>query len=436
MKKIKINKVDEVIYYEKLDNGLDIYIYKKEGFEKKCCYIQTKYGSLNNEFIPINEDKYVKFPLGIAHFLEHKLFESNDNSNIFSLFEKNGAYVNAATSYDKTFYYFSSSSNFYDNLSLLINMVETPYFTDENVEKEKGIIGQEIDMYLNDPESFMYKKVYSNSIINSPLKYDIAGSFDDINQITKEDLYKCYNTFYNPSNMSLFIAGDIDPVKVIDFIKKIEEKRSINKINKIVNKEYSEPEYVLKKEEVVYHNVTKTKICYTYKNILPKVDKEKDFLRRFYIRIFLSTKFGDCSSFSENLIKEGLVNSYFYYDYTFIDNIALIFFSGDVIDDVKVQNRIEESLKDLNDLEEMFDLYKRNFISGYVNSFEGIDNVINSLRSMVNTYGTVFDNLYELYSNASFTDYLSVIKSLSLENKSKVIVKNKEDLNVRSKRSN
>ena len=436
MKKIKINKVDEIIYHETLDNGLNIYIYKKEGYQKKCAYFQTKYGSLNNEFVPIGKKDMKLFPLGIAHFLEHKLFESNDDSNTFELFEKNGAYVNAATSYEKTVYFFSGSDHFYENLNLLIDMIENPYFTDENVEKEKGIIGQELDMYSNDPEQAMFNELYYNSIINNPLRYDIGGTKEEVNKITKEDLYECYNTFYNPSNMSLFIAGDIDVNKVIDFIKEKESKRSISKLDNIVKKEYEEPLNVLKKEEVIYHNVTKTKIGYAYKIILPKDRKEREFIRKFYIKVFLSTRFGSTTGFSEKLIKDGLASSYFYYDYSFTDNIVMIFFTGDITDDLKVQKLIEDRLNDLTNLDTMFNLYKRNFISSYVKSFESIDNVINNLRSMVNNYGVVFDNLYDLYSNSSFEDYLNTIKSLDFSNKTKVIVRNKEDKDVRSKGSN
>ena len=196
MEKIKIKVVDEIIYHEVLDNGLNVYIYKKEGMQKKSVYFQTKYGSLNNEFIPAGSKNMKSFPLGIAHFLEHKLFESDDNSNIFELFEKNGAYVNASTSHDYTVYFFSCTNHFYDNLELLIKMVLSPYFTDENVEKEKGIIGQELDMYSNDPNQAIFERLFYNSIINSPLKYDIGGTKEEVNKITKEDLYECYNTFY------------------------------------------------------------------------------------------------------------------------------------------------------------------------------------------------------------------------------------------------
>ena len=427
MKKIKIKVVNEIIYHEVLDNGLNIYIYKKDGFQKKSAYFQTKYGSLNNEFIPINSENMKSFPLGIAHFLEHKLFESSDNSNVFELFEKNGAYVNASTSYDYTVYYFDCTEHFYENLGLLIDMVQTPYFTDDNVEKEKGIIGQELDMYSNDPNHAIFERLFYNSIVNSPLKYDIGGTKKDINKITKEDLYECYNTFYHPSNMSLFISADDDVDKIINFVKEKMNKRNYETSFKVTKKQYLEPKEVAKEEEVLFHNVAATKIGYSYKIILPKVSINEDFLRKVYIRIFLATKFGSTSLFTEKLIKEKLVKSYFYYDYTFKDDIIMIFFTGDILNDDLVNKRIEKELENFENLENMFYLYKKNFISNYVKSFENVDVVQNSLRTMVNNYDMVLDNIYELYDNASFDDYLNTIKILKFKNKSKIIIKNREN---------
>lgn len=138
MNSIKISKINANVYYDTLDNGLEVIVYKTPGFQKKMAFFQTRYGSLKNEFIPIGQTKMKSFPLGIAHFLEHKLFESEEKISYFEEFQNKGAYLNAATSYDKTYYYFVCSDNFYDNLTKLIDMVQTPYFTDENVEKKKG----------------------------------------------------------------------------------------------------------------------------------------------------------------------------------------------------------------------------------------------------------------------------------------------------------
>ncbi len=427
MKTIKIKKLNEIIYHETLDNGLNIYFYKTPGFQKKMAYFQTKYGSLYNDFIPINASEMKSFPLGIAHFLEHKLFESNDNESVFQKFEKNGAGVNAATTYDKTYYYFFGADHFYENLEILINMVQNPYFTDENVEKEKGIIGQELDMYSNNPSQVLLQKLYYNAIVNHPLKYDVGGTKEEVNKITKEDLYECYNTFYHPSNMILVIMGDLDEHEVFEFVRKNQAEKHFEKSKEIKLKKYEEPEKVVKKEETIYHNVVSPKIGYAYKFILPKLDDKKSFLRESYIQLFLATKFGSTTEFTEDLIKKKLVKSYFYYDYVFKDNIAIIFFAGDILDDEAVNDLIEEKLHDFSDLKEVFELYKKAYLSSYVKMFEVPDSVLNHIRIYVNRYGYVFDDLYELVEGISYDEYLKYVQSLKFNQKTKVTVLGKEE---------
>ena len=190
MEKLEIKKLDEVIYKEVLSNGLTVYIYNKPGFISNYAFLDTKYGSVNNDFIPVGGKEKKNYPLGIAHFLEHKLFESSENESVFEKLENYGAYVNAATSYDKTYYYISTSNNFKECLKILIDFVYSPCFTDENVNKEKGIIGQEIDMCNDNPDRFMYQTLTYNVLDKSYYKYDIAGTKEDIDKITKEDLYK------------------------------------------------------------------------------------------------------------------------------------------------------------------------------------------------------------------------------------------------------
>lgn len=427
MEKIKIKVIDEVVYHEKLENGLDVYLYKKPGFQKKTAFFQTKYGSLNNDFVPLGKDKIKSFPLGIAHFLEHKLFESSDDTDVFEAFEKNGAYVNAATSYDKTYYYFTTSNYFYESLELLLDMVQSPYFTDENVEKEKGIIGQEIDMYDNNPDEFLYSKLFYNTFKENPVKYNIAGTKESIASITKEDLYECYNTFYHPSNMFLVIAGDFDENEVVSFVKKNQAAKKFPKAGKIVNKEYLEPEEVVTQEAVFTHNVVATKIGYSYKIILPKLEAKEDFLRAFYVWLFMSTKFNDTSGFVEKLIKDKLVKSYFNYDYVIKDDFLVILFIGDVIKDDEVKKRIEKALTSEEDLKRGFELYTKANIAGVVKRFETPDAVQGFIRGQINNYGFIFDDVYELYKNVSFEDYMKFVKTLKFNNLSKVIVKSKEE---------
>lgn len=426
---IKISKINANVYYDTLDNGLEVIVYKTPGFQKKMAFFQTRYGSLKNEFIPIGQTKMKSFPLGIAHFLEHKLFESKEKINYFEEFQNKGAYLNAATSYDKTYYYFVCSDNFYDNLTKLIDMVQTPYFTDENVEKEKGIIGQEIDMYSNNPNQTIYDKLYYNAFVKSPMKYDIAGTKKDIKKITKEDLYECYNTFYHPSNMFLVVVGDLDENEVFETIKKNQSSKRFEKPFKIVCKKYEEPSKVAKKEEVISHNVSATKFGYAYKMKIKELSDEKeDYKRRFAIKTFLRIKFGCLSGFTEYLIKNNLVKSYFNYSHEIGKDFVLIIFSSDILDEKKVKSLIDEKLLENIDMKKEFELFKKAAISNYVKTFESPDSICNHVRFMYNEYGKIIDDCYDIYSNITYDEFVSYIKGLDFNNQTKIMITKKEEV--------
>src|SRR5690606_13607321 len=208
MEKIHFPQLDEQLYYEKLDNGLDVYLLPKTGFYKTYATFTTKYGSIDNHFVPLGKEEYVKVPDGIAHFLEHKLFEKEDG-DVFQKFSRQGASANAFTSFTRTAYLFSSTSHVEKNLETLLDFVQEPYFTDQTVEKEKGIIAQEIRMYDDNPDWRLYFGMIKNLYEKHPVRIDIAGTVESISAITKDMLYTCYNTFYHPSNMVLFIVGPV-----------------------------------------------------------------------------------------------------------------------------------------------------------------------------------------------------------------------------------
>lgn len=198
----------------KHSSGLDIYIKEMKGFSRVEALFGTRYGSINTMFRTAGETEYTTVPDGIAHFLEHKLFE-NEECGVFELYAKTGAMCNAFTSFDKTCYLFSCSKNYTENLRILLDFVQNPYFTKENVEKEQGIIGQEIQMTQDNPDWRILFNLLKSMYHNHPVKIDIAGTVDSIAEIDADLLYKCYNTFYNLNNMVLSIAGNIDADEVL-----------------------------------------------------------------------------------------------------------------------------------------------------------------------------------------------------------------------------
>ena len=418
MEKLEIKKLDEVIYKEVLSNGLTVYIYNKPGFVSNYAFLDTKYGSVNNDFKPVGGNEKKNYPLGIAHILEHKLFESSENESVFEKLENYGAYVNAATSYDKTYYYISTSNNFKECLKILIDFVYSPCFTDENVNKEKGIIAQEIDMCNDNPDRFMYQTLTYNVLDKSYYKYDIAGTKEDIDRITKEDLYECYNTFYNPSNMSLTIAGDFDVEDILKFIKNcqlIDEKT-----NKIKQTKIKETDNIPVKYEKYKHNIKVNKVGYCYKINYDNINKKELFILKKYLNIFYSILFDGTSGFHKYLINKNLIHSRFEcdYDVLFNDNITLLlYFIADAKDKEKFKKVLEDKILKTKDIKKEFEKRKKNILARFILSFESLEGVVSAIRSNFHNYDDeIMIDAYHILKSLNYEDFIKFIESINLDN--------------------
>ena len=237
---IEYNNINEKVYQYSHSSGLKAFVIPKKGYQKKYATFATNYGSIVNRFIIPGQSEEIRVPDGIAHFLEHKLFEQEDGS-VIDKFSALGSNPNAYTSFNQTVYLFSCTDKFHENFELLLNYVQNPYLTDENVEKEKGIIGQEIRMYRDNPEWRVYFNLLAALYKNHPVKIDIAGTIESIADINKENLYLCYNTFYHPSNMVIIVVGDVDPDKVFENIETaIKVKTNPGEIKRIFEEEPEE----------------------------------------------------------------------------------------------------------------------------------------------------------------------------------------------------
>ena len=201
------SNLGETVVEERLSNGLLVRIVKKPGFSKAHAFLAVNYGSMDTKF----EKNHVQYssPQGVAHYLEHKMFDMPEG-NIMQLFSKYGGNPNAFTSYDITAYYVECTSHFRENLELLLQYVSTPYFTQESVEKERGIIAQEIKMYEDNPDSRLYENLFAALYTHHPIRHSIAGTVKSIGEITAQTLYDCYHGFYIPQNMMLCVVGDVD----------------------------------------------------------------------------------------------------------------------------------------------------------------------------------------------------------------------------------
>ncbi len=311
MKVIKYDKINETLYHYVHPTGLKVYMVSKPGFSKFSASFSTHFGSIDNTFVPINETEEVTVPDGVAHFLEHKVFEQEDGEVVFETFGKLGASANAYTSFDLTNYYFWSTDNYEENLKTLIKFVQAPYFTDENVEKEQGIIGQEIKMYEDNPNWRCYFNLLQGLYSNHSVRQDIAGTVESISEINKEILYKCYNTFYHPSNMVMCVVGDFEPEKIAKIID--ETLKPLAPAKEIPRQYKKEPVGANKHKVIQNLPVSSPIFCVGFKDNNVGNDVIK---RRAAVTIALVMLYGKSSVTDNYLYDNKLINSHLGYDYT------------------------------------------------------------------------------------------------------------------------
>ncbi len=423
MKKTKIEKFDLDLYYEKLDNGLEVYMIPKNNCNNVYVTFSTKYGSNDIEFVPINSKKMIKVNDGIAHFLEHKLFEQKSGVDPFTFFSENGADANANTNQVKTTYLFSGTNNTIENINYLLDYVQDPYFTDKNVEKEKGIITQEIKMYLDDPDTILYETLLKNTFNIHPIKYPIIGTIESINKITKEELYTCYNTFYNPSNMFIVITGNIDKDEVIKTIKENQKKKKFKTINEIKTKKYDEKDEVcLEHQTIDASNITIPKTAIAYKI---KYDKNL-YINLLYLLILFDIKLGATSDFTKTMMDQKIINSDLYIDYINTDKHIVITIFGESKTPDKLLEKIKEEMHNLDTKEEEFARKKKTLISSLIYISDNIFSLNHNVMNDIIKYGQFNEDKYNVIKDLNYIDYERFINNLNLNNTSSIIVEPKK----------
>lgn len=373
MQIIENTKVKEKLYMDKLENGLTVMIIPKKGTIKKYAIWGTHYGSINNDFVVPGEENETKVPDGIAHFLEHKMFEQENGTNSLDTLTAIGANANAYTTNDHTAYLFECTDNFEEAFTELADYIQHPYFTDENVEKEKGIIGQEIMMYDDYPEWTLYINAIKAMYSKNPVRIDIAGTIESISHIDKEVLYKCYNTFYNPSNMALVLCGDFEIEKTMEFVKsKLLPTKAIGEIKRIFEEE---PEEINQKQIKAEMEVSIPSFMIGYK---VKSEKEEIVKKHIALEILLNMLAGKSSRLYEKLYEEGLLQAPLDLDFEFAENYAHILIGGQSKEPEKVQERLNIEIKRLkndgvNDAD--FERTKKTIYGQYVKEYNEVGDI-------------------------------------------------------------
>ena len=369
------------------ESGLKIYILEKPLYNSAYAIFGTKYGSIDNVFSVNGEQTEV--PEGIAHFLEHKLFESEDG-DAFTRYAETGAYANAFTSFDKTCYLFSCSSRFYENLAILLDFVQSPYFTAATVSKEQGIIGQEIRMYDDSPGWRVMFNMLLAMYKNHPVRIDIAGTTESIAEITDQLLYKCYNTFYNPQNMFLCIAGNVNTEKIL---KMVEEQLKPKERFDLCRITPDEPDEVLKPVVAQQLEVATPLFCFGYKE---KADVMPSVKERICTAVLLDIIAGDASPLYKKLTEDGLINDEFSFEYFNGPGYASVIFEGESQNPQLVAEAIKNEVNRLKEEginKKLFTAVRSSLYGNAIRSFNSIESITMGLVDCAMNDTDLFDEV-------------------------------------------
>jgi len=401
--------LQEKIYYQKAPGGLRVYLMPK-AYSKYYAVYATQYGSIDSTFLVPGEQEPVEVPDGIAHFLEHKMFEKEWGS-VFDQFAQLGGSANAFTSYDLTAYLFSCTERFSENLALLLNFVQTPYFTDETVEKEKGIIEQELRMYLDDPNRRIYQNLLEALYHENPVRKDIGGTVESVRTITKELLYRCYNTFYHPSNMILFAVGNFDPNEVFEQIFRDLEARYLQEQPPIQRFYPQEPTGVRERKVTNEMDVSRPRYLMGYKDPVTGLRGRALMEREISGTLLLSIALGSSSTLYNQLYDAGLIDDSFTASYVVSPNYGHVILGGNTPDPERLHEALVKGLKELSQKgidRGDFERNKRRTIGHFVSSFNSIESVAHNF-------------IYSQFNDIWLFDYLPAMENATLEQVERIL---------------
>lgn len=420
MKKSKIKFYNLDVYTETLDNGLNVVVIPYKNVNDAFVTLTTRYGGANYEFSV--DGKEYKVPNGIAHFLEHKMFEQKSGEDPFTFFNKSGTYSNAFTNYYNTSYLFAGSKNFKDNLNYLLDFVANPYFTDKNVEKEKGIIAEELKMYDDMPDNTIFERTIYNLFNANPVKYPVGGYVSDVKKITKEDLYNCYNAFYNPKNMFLIITGNVDYKEAFEIVRLNQStKKTIS--HDVCIKNVDENNKVYKKKEIVRGNVSMPYISHAYKIPLKKfkdIDRKK---LNLYLSLIFNILFDETSLFYEYTTENKLLETKIDIDTLDTDNHKAFILSFKSNNYNKIIKEIDNHLMNINISESDLSRKIKSNISSLLYIFDDISNTNKLMLNNLVLYNNLYTDVYDLLKSMNIKELNYIIKNLDLSNKSTLIIK-------------
>ncbi len=427
MKKIEDKALKQTIYFEKLDNGLEIYIVPNEKRKGYFLNYFAKFGSLITEFTL--DKKKIRVPYGVAHFLEHKLFEQENGADPFSFFMESGSDANASTSYKSTSYIVNGIDNLQANLDFLITFLNSPHFTDKNVLKEKNIIVEELKMYKDIPDSKITDTMLKMVFQRHPMRIDIGGTEKSVLKITKEDLYNCYNAFYQPSNIRLVITGNVNPeecLKTIKNNKALNSKKELNevKIKRIVEK----AEVFEKKKEIYVKGLAVPELSLVFKISIKDLNLDLGIDLRKYINLLFTTIYGSSSDFYERMLEKDYFSQFLISTFL-IDDFILVELAAESKVPEKLYTEIEKEYKKVVITKETVERIKKVYISQNVKASDNITATSYRISSGLIDYNCLITDNIERIKAIEYEKILRLKKLIDIKNTSLLLSYPKKPLN-------
>lgn len=411
MEKIHSNIIKETCLKYVHKSGVTVYMLPMEGVSTAVAQFTAKFGSQDNEF-SVNGGGIVKIPDGTAHYLEHKLFESEEK-DAFAMFSETGASCNAGTSFDYTQYYFACTDNFSKNLEILLDFVQDPYFTPENVKKERGIIGQEITMYRDNPSWRVFTNLLEGMYHVNPVRLDIAGTVESIAKITPDTLYDCYNAFYNPSNMYLCVAGNFDPDEVARICDEcLKDRAPLN----VKTSEFTEPPKVNIPRVTLKMPVAKPIFELGFKRAAVSGQAQTDEF--IYYNILMDIMFGEMSDFLTDMRIKGLLNTEFSASVFSGRNHNFPFARGESDNPDAILEEMQKTIRAFKETlpsEEEFNCVKRANYGSLVREYSSADSIASTLSDAA-LDGTSPFTVIDTAASAEYGRMLEFLKDLDENN--------------------
>lgn len=379
MEQVRFDQLNESLYYEKMENGLEVYVLPKNGFSKSYVTFTTKYGSIDNHFIPPGQQE-VRVPDGIAHFLEHKMFEKEDG-DVFQKFSEEGASANAFTSFTRTAYLFSATENIDNHTKTLLDFVQLPYFTEATVNKEKGIIAQEITMYDDMPDWRLYFGAIENMYHSHPVKIDIAGTVDSIQEITAEHLYLCHQTFYHPSNMVMFAVGAVEPTAFMKLVRDNQQAKHFTDKPEVKHLLPEEPDHVAVPYRELHMDVVQPKVIYGIKAPVHGLTGNAMLKYELAMQVTIDILFGRSSSFYSSAYESGIIDESYSADFSMESSYGFAMIGSDTDKPKELIEAIRKFLttpfEEYNQVEEQLERTKKRKIGGFLRALNSIEYIAN-----------------------------------------------------------